>query len=40
MWNDPDIGIEWPITEDMTVLLSEKDKKHPLLSENTFTFDI
>ncbi len=33
MWNDPDIGIDWPITDDMTVLLSEKDKKHPSLKE-------
>lgn len=31
MWNDPDIGIEWPIGEDMAVMLSEKDKKNPLL---------
>lgn len=27
LWNDPDIGIEWPNAED--VVLSEKDKKHP-----------
>lgn len=25
MWNDPDIGIAWPITNDL--ILSEKDKK-------------
>ena len=31
MWNDPDIGIEWPIKEDMEILLSDKDKKHPSL---------
>ena len=29
MWNDPDIGIEWP--EVGEILLSEKDKKHPTL---------
>lgn len=29
MWNDPDIGIDWPIPYDVEVLLSEKDKKHP-----------
>ena len=29
MWNDPDIGINWPITEDMTINLSDKDKIHP-----------
>lgn len=33
LWNDPDVGIEWPVTEDMTILLSDKDKKNPLLKE-------
>lgn len=27
-WNDPDIGIEWPLTE---VLLSEKDRRYGVL---------
>lgn len=27
-WDDPDIGIEWPIEEGMEILLSEKDKLH------------
>ena len=26
LWNDPDIGIDWPIPEDMEPVLSEKDK--------------
>ena len=26
LWNDPEIGIEWPIPEDMELTLSEKDK--------------
>lgn len=26
-WNDPEIGIEWPIAPDMEVLLSDKDQK-------------
>ncbi len=26
-WNDPDIDIKWPISEGMTLILSEKDKK-------------
>lgn len=26
-WNDPDIGIEWPIQEGMELILSEKDQK-------------
>ena len=32
MWNDPDIGIEWPKI-DAEILLSEKDKKHPAFKE-------
>ncbi|WP_077358724.1 dTDP-4-dehydrorhamnose 3,5-epimerase [Virgibacillus halodenitrificans] len=36
IWNDPEIGIEWPI--DITPILSEKDQKAPLLkdAENNF----
>lgn len=26
LWNDPEIGIEWPIPKDMELTLSEKDK--------------
>ena len=26
-WNDPDIGIDWPIPTDMELLLSDKDQK-------------
>lgn len=29
MWNDPDIGVEWPIPEGMEILLSEKDQNWP-----------
>ena len=29
VWDDPDIGIEWPVSEDFNFLLSEKDKKLP-----------
>lgn len=39
-WNDPEIGIEWPVkVED--VLLSEKDKHHPCLKdfESPFIFN-
>lgn len=28
-WNDPDIGVEWPIPEGTELILSEKDQKHP-----------
>lgn len=33
MWNDPTIGVEWPIPEGMEIKLSEKDKKWPGLKE-------
>ncbi|MBQ2809904.1 MAG: dTDP-4-dehydrorhamnose 3,5-epimerase [Clostridia bacterium] len=36
LWNDPDIDIKWPI--DGEVLLSEKDKKNPLLKDLGFSF--
>ena len=32
LWNDPDIGIDWQIPMS-DVMLSEKDKKHPLLKD-------
>ncbi len=27
LWNDPEIGICWPLPEDMELIISEKDKK-------------
>jgi dTDP-4-dehydrorhamnose 3,5-epimerase len=30
IWNDPDVGIEWPIADPV---LSERDKGHPRLAE-------
>lgn len=33
MWNDPDIGIEWPIPEGMEINLSEKDQNWPKLKD-------
>ncbi|MEG0579649.1 MAG: dTDP-4-dehydrorhamnose 3,5-epimerase, partial [Niameybacter sp.] len=43
LWNDPEIGIEWPLEGIEEVLLSEKDKKQQSLSEfrgkeNTFKY--
>lgn len=37
MWNDPDIGIQWPIKNP---ILSEKDAKHPplKLADNNFRY--
>ncbi len=29
IWNDPDIGVQWPIPEGMELTLSEKDQKWP-----------
>ena len=26
-WNDPDIGVEWPIPEGMELIISDKDQK-------------
>ena len=33
LWNDPDIGIEWPLEGIDEVLLSDKDKKQQTLKE-------
>ncbi len=32
MWNDPSIGIEWPVPADR-VILSDKDRRHPTLDD-------
>lgn len=36
MWNDPDVNIKWPYNGEL--LLSEKDKVHPLLKECKIEF--
>lgn len=38
MWNDPEIGIDWPLKEG--ILLSDKDQKHPSLKESKVVFDL
>lgn len=38
MWNDPDIGIKWPLDGIGEVILSEKDKKHKTLKESKIEF--
>ncbi|MDI6890018.1 MAG: dTDP-4-dehydrorhamnose 3,5-epimerase [Thermodesulfovibrionales bacterium] len=37
IWNDPDIGINWPVEKP---ILSEKDSKHPMLkdADNNFKY--
>jgi dTDP-4-dehydrorhamnose 3,5-epimerase len=32
LWNDPALGIAWPVTE-AAALLSDKDRRHPVLAE-------
>lgn len=32
-WDDPDIGVEWPVAEGMEILLSDKDKVNPSFCE-------
>lgn len=36
IWNDSDIGIDWPYSDD--IILSEKDKNNPSLSEINIFF--
>ncbi|WP_339060914.1 dTDP-4-dehydrorhamnose 3,5-epimerase [Tepidibacillus marianensis] len=36
LWNDPEIGIDWPIT---TPILSDKDQNHPLLKDAEINFE-
>lgn len=33
LWNDPAIGIDWPIPQDMELIISEKDQKWKGLAE-------
>lgn len=40
LWNDPEIGVEWPISGDIQLTISEKDKKLPTLQQNKFAFNI
>lgn len=37
-YDDPALGIDWPVSEDMEIKLSEKDKKHPGLEDLNFRF--
>jgi dTDP-4-dehydrorhamnose 3,5-epimerase len=38
LWNDPDLGIDWPVSPDK-VVLSDKDKIQPRFSELKQLFD-
>ena len=35
LWNDPDIGVEWPIAPSMELTLSDKDQKWSGIKEYT-----
>jgi dTDP-4-dehydrorhamnose 3,5-epimerase len=37
-WNDPAVGIDWGIPESQAIL-SERDRKHPILSQAAELFD-
>ena len=41
MWNDPEIGVQWPVPEGAELILSEKDQHHKPLKEfeSLFTMD-
>ena len=38
LWNDPDVGIEWPLDGIDEIILSEKDKKQKRLKELDLPF--
>jgi len=38
IWNDPVVAVDWQIPEGMEILLSEKDKVNPILSNLNFSF--
>ena len=38
-WDDPEVGIQWPVTDDINVLLSDKDKVLPSFAD-AYRFDL
>ena len=38
MWNDEDIGIDWPLDDIDEVILSDKDKQWPTLKESQIKY--
>jgi dTDP-4-dehydrorhamnose 3,5-epimerase len=39
LWNDPDVGIKWPINNINEIIMSEKDKKLKKLKDTTIKFE-
>lgn len=39
LWNDPQIGVEWPIAEGVIPTLSAKDERQPLLRDFDSPFE-
>lgn len=39
-WNDPEIGIKWPLEEGLQPIISDRDAKHPSFSSNRISFDL
>ena len=39
IWDDPDIGVAWPIPDGVSPELSEKDKRLPRLADFDSPFD-
>ena len=39
LWNDPEVGIEWPLDGIDEIILSEKDKKQSTLKELDLPFE-
>lgn len=39
LWNDPEVGIEWPLEGIEDILLSEKDKVQKTLKELDILFE-
>jgi dTDP-4-dehydrorhamnose 3,5-epimerase len=37
-WNDPEIGIKWPLELVKEVIVSERDQKHPGLKDAKTNF--
>lgn len=38
LWNDPQVGIRWPVGENFKPILSEKDTMNPTLDKLGFSF--